>query len=161
MALDATVGGASATSYVSQATADAYLGDRLDSDAWEDAASDEKDAALMMATARLDIEPYAGARTTITQRLSWPRYDVRVDGQLLASDTIPVVVEQATIEYALALLREPTLLNDTGLSGFLNVKVGSLDVTPRNVTAPPMPDFVRRLLAQVRIGGSGVHVARA
>jgi Putative DnaT-like ssDNA binding protein len=163
MALDSTVGGASANSYVSQAAATAYLAGRLNVTDWTSASSAEKDAALMMATVLLDAQDYDGVKVSTTQRLQWPRYSTYDrDGWFFASDAIPLLVQQATFEYALALLREPTLLDDSGLEGFANVRLGSLDVTPRPRNATTLPALVRQLLAPVLAGGgSSVHVARA
>ena len=161
MALEASVGGAAANSYVTQAAASSYFTNRLDVAEWTAASSSDKDAALMMATARLEAESYVGYKTSFTQRLSWPRFSTYDrDDMLYASDAIPLVIQQATFELALALLREPTLLGDTGLEGFQNVKLGSLDVTPRNLAASQLPAFVKQLIQPVRASGSGTHVAR-
>lgn len=162
MSLDATLGGAAANSYVTQAAATSYFGDRLDAAAWTAAVTGDKDSALIMATLRLDTESYVGSPITYTQRLKWPRYGAYDDdNRLLTSTAIPVIVQQATFEYALALLKDPTLLGDSGLEGFLNVKLGSLDVTPRFLAAAALPAFIKRLIAPVRLGGYGTPVVRA
>lgn len=162
MALNATVGGTSSNSYVTQAEATAYFAGRLDVTTWTSASSNDKDAALMMATARLDAETYTGSRVFTDQRLHWPRYSTfDRDGIVLDHTTIPLVIQQATFEFALALLREPTLLGDTGLEWFENVKIGSLDVTPRSITSARLPAFVKQLIAPVRKGGMGTPVQRA
>ena len=130
MALDFTIGGVAANSYVSQAAASSYFAGRLDTAEWTAASSADKDAALMMATARLETETYQGSRVFVDQRLSWPRHGTYDrDDVLLSSTTIPLLMQHATFEYALALLKEPTQFGDTGLEGFENVKIGSLDVT--------------------------------
>jgi hypothetical protein len=162
MSLDATVGGAAANSYATQAAASLYFGDRLDATTWTGATTGDKDSSLIMATLRLDTEDYKGAPMFFTQRLKWPRawvYDH--DGRLLTSSSIPQVIQQATFEYALALLKDPTLLGDSGLEGFINVKLGPLDVTPRVIAAAALPAFIKRLIAPVRIGGYGSLVVRA
>ena len=152
--MDSTVGGASANSFVSQAAASTYFGGRLGADAWTDASTTDKDAALMMATLRLDAENYVGYTVTLTQRLQWPRFSTYDrNGHFYASDAIPLVIQQATFEYALALLQEPTLLNDTGLEMFQNVRLGNLDVTPRNLASARLPAIVKQLIAPVRQGG--------
>lgn len=53
MALDATVAGATANSYVALAEADAYFADRLNADAWT-AAGTKQAAALITATKQID-----------------------------------------------------------------------------------------------------------
>lgn len=162
MALDATVGGAAANSYVLQAAATSYFADRLDAASWTGAITGDKDSSLIMATLRLDTESYVGVPVFATQRLKWPRLGVfDEDGRMISSSSIPQVIQQATFEYALALLKEPTLLGDSGLEGFINVKLGSLDVTPRFVQAAQLPAFIRKLLAPFRIGGTSAHVSRA
>lgn len=162
MSLDATVGGASANAYVTQAAADTFFTNRLDAADWTDATSAQKDAAIIMATLRLDTELYVGAPVFSDQRLKWPRYGAfDADDRLLAQDAIPLMVEQATCEYALALVKEPSLLSDSGLEGFAHVQVGSLSITPRAIAAGQLPAIVKRLIAPVRLGGTGTPVRRA
>lgn len=162
MALDAMVGGASSNSYVTQSAASSYFGDRLDASTWTGATTGDKDSSLIMATLRLDTENYVGVPVFFTQRLKWPRSWVwDADGRSISSASIPQVIQQATFEYALALMKDPTLLGDSGLEGFINVKLGPLDVTPRNIQAAALPAFIRRLIAPVRVGGYGSLVVRA
>ena len=162
MALDSTIGGTAANSYVSQAAAASYFAGRLGTTAWDTASSTDRDASLIMATARLEAENYAGMRVYINQRLQWPRFATYDrDGIMYSISEIPLVVQQATFEYALALLQEPTLLGDSGLEAFTNIKLGTLDITPRAMSAAQLPAFVKHLIAPVRIGGMGTVVARA
>lgn len=146
MALDATIGGASSNSYVTRAEATTYFGDRLDVTEWDDASNDNKDIALMMATARLEQEEYTGLRVDDDQRLKWPRYGVYVDNVYQEETTIPRPIKEATYEMALSLLKDSTLLADTGLEGFQSVKLGELDVTPRFRSGGTLPANVERLL---------------
>lgn len=162
MALISTIGGTTSNSYVSQSDATTYFAGRLDMAKWTAATPSEKDASLMMATARLETETYQGSRVFVDQRLAWPRHGTYDrDEVLLSSTTIPLVIQQATFELALALLKEPTLLGDSGLEAFKNVRVGSLDVTPRSVRSALLPSFVKQLIAPVRMGGMGTPVYRA
>ena len=163
MALDATVGGVSANSYVSQTAASAYLADRLEASAWATASSQDRDAALIMATTRLDAETYQGARVFADQRLQWPRYGVtdRDGMSYYDSDIIPETLKMATCELGLSLLNDPTQLEDSGLAEFENVRIGSMDVTPRAVTAGRLHAFVKRLIAPVLLGGWGTPIRRA
>ena len=150
MALDATLSGASANSYVTRAEATTYFGDRLDVDEWDDATNTQKDAALVMATLRLEQEDYIGSRVDEAQNLKWPRYSVYIDNVLQDSDAIPRVVKEATYELALAILKDTTLLSDTGLEGFESVKLGELDVTPRFRAGGTLPAEVSRLLRGIK-----------
>ncbi len=158
MALDATISGASSNSYVTRAEATSYFGDRLDTDEWDDASNANKDAALVMATLRLEQEDYIGSRADQDQALKWPRYSVYIDNILQDSDAIPRVVQEATYELALAILKDTTMLGDTGLEGFASVKLGELDVTPRFREGGALPAEVQRLLRNVKT--SAVYSAR-
>jgi hypothetical protein len=112
-AVDATVGGASANSYVTIAEADAYLVARLNAGAWEtDATADEKIRAVIEATRELDRLSWQGRRASTTQALAWPRYWV-VDPDSpsafnVDSTIIPQRVKDATCELALEFLRAGT-----------------------------------------------------
>jgi hypothetical protein len=156
MALDATVGGASSNSYVTQADATTYFGHRFDATEWTNASSDNRNIALMMATARLEQEEYTGLRVDDDQRLKWPRYGVYVDNVYQEETAVPrpikeatyelAPIKEATYELALAFLKDSTLLADTGLEGFQSVKLGELDVTPRFRSGGTLPANVERLL---------------
>ena len=152
MAIDATVGGASANSYVTDAEATAYFIGRLNAEAWDVALDPE--AALLSAARRLDQESYRGTSAEAAQALAWPRSGVTdEDGRTVASDAIPDRVKRAQMELALAMLGDD-LLADTGLEGFESVKVGPLDVTPRHRTAGALPANVRRELAPFLAGST-------
>lgn len=56
MALDATVGGASANSYVTVAEADAYFADRPFSETWSGLSAGEKEASLITATRTIEAK---------------------------------------------------------------------------------------------------------
>ncbi|MGT2429251.1 DnaT-like ssDNA-binding protein [Cupriavidus basilensis] len=104
MAIDSTPGSPTADSYVSVAEADAYWIKRS-SAAWVAAATTLKESTLVRATSFVDAEnAWKGVRRTSTQALSWPRYDVMVDGYLLLPDVIPARVKDAVCELALKAL---------------------------------------------------------
>lgn len=116
-AIVATVGSASANSYVTMEEAAAYFGDRLNVSAWETAAGgDDQTKALLMATKRLERELWLGNRVSSTQALSWPRYGVeKIDAvtgvnngyygfDQYDADEIPQQVKDAQCELALSLL---------------------------------------------------------
>jgi len=48
----------------------------------------------------VEQQSYKGSRTDSTQALSWPRQGVRVDGVLLASDTVPEIVKELQMRAA-------------------------------------------------------------
>jgi len=82
-------------SYASQSEADVYFLTRLNSEAWDDATSADKDKALGQATNIIDRLNFLGCKTVDTQENQFPR----------ATDTVvPKDVKDASIEIALALL---------------------------------------------------------
>lgn len=121
-ALDSTIGGASANSYIATIEeADNFLDARLNSDAWTGANADDKNRALLMAAARMQSENWLGNRATATQRLAWPRVGAqKVDpvgsvswghmgywggyAEQYSSTEIPQPVKDAQCELALAYL---------------------------------------------------------
>jgi len=158
MALDATAKGTGANSYVTQAEATTYFTLRLNMAEWTAAVTaSTADPALVMATNRLEAEDYEGFKTTIAQRLKWPRADLVDDnGDAYDVDVIPRPVKEATFELALALLKDDVLL-DSGLEEFERVRIGPIDVSPfRGRKADALPAIVVRLLEDLRIGGSGI-----
>ena len=156
--LDATAGGATTNSLITRADAQLYFDTRLDVAEWTAAGDADKDRALIMASYRLDQEEYDGSKVSDTQALKWPRYSTYDDdGYVHDHSTIPEPVQQACCELALALLKAPTLLADTGLEGFEHTQVGSLQVKPRmSRKAGTLPANVVRLLHSVRTGSEGI-----
>ena len=163
MALDATVGGSSANSYVSRESADTYFEDRLYVTAWDAAVDADKDKALIMATARLEQESYAGYRTTTTQSLKFPRSGLYVDGVELSSSTIPAKIIAATCEYALEFVGSDQNA-ESELADFKVIQVGSVKLemnTGQSIQSGSIPSEVLRLLRDLRIGTSGAAIVRA
>ena len=78
--LDATVGGASANTYITLDDANAIIEGFVLSDdnaAWDNSTTDNKNRALFTAAQRIDREKFLGARVADTQALEWPRSGVR------------------------------------------------------------------------------------
>lgn len=163
MSLDATVGGTSSNSYLTLVAAGAYFLGRLSVDDWDAADEHEQEAALIMATARLDLESYVGSPVSYLQRLQWPRYGAYTrNGASIASTAIPQDILDATCELALLILADPAIVGgDSGLADFQNLRLGSLDVTPRINANSGLPSQVLRLIASFRVGGYQAHVVRA
>jgi hypothetical protein len=127
MAIDATVGGASANSYLTVAAADLLAASELGRDmkAWVAATVDEKEAALLRATEEVDAEVGRVAYpATTTQALLFPRRDDYV--QATGIYYVPGRLQRATILQAAFLLRNADLLDDAvsfrarGLQNFSN-----------------------------------------
>ena len=175
--ITATVGSASANSYLTLSDANAIIeGLVLDDDvtAWDNSTTDNKNRALFTATQRIDRERFLGARVADTQALQWPRSGVRkpdtytnlyglsFPNRLVAdyySDTeIPTRVKNAQAVLAVYLNNNRDGLGLSGLEDFSNVSIGSLNVTPNfygAVGADRIPPLVERYLSGIRISGQG------
>ena len=129
MSVDATSGGASSDSYLSNADADTYWSNRNES-AWSDASSAEADAALREATQYLDAKyGWVGVIEDTDQALNWPRTDAYDNEGRLLSD-IPTKVESACAELALLALTGRLINSSTERGGksTKSEKVGSIEV---------------------------------
>lgn len=113
VAIVATVGSASANSFVTLAEAATYMEARLNASTWEtDASTDTKNRALVEATRELDSLGWVGRRAADTQALSWPR-DLAVDPDspnawFYDDDEIPQRVKDATCELAFQFVKSGT-----------------------------------------------------
>lgn len=110
----ATVGSASANSYITVATGDDMTGLYLGTLAWSSASTDNKGRALIMATRYLDELDWIGSRASTTQALAWPRNDAECGELSYANSVIPQPIKQACFDLAEALLSSPTLLGGSG-----------------------------------------------
>jgi hypothetical protein len=157
--LVSTAQATNANAYAALASAQTYFDGRLDKAEWEAAATATHDAALIMATTRLDLEEWVGGPATSAQRLQWPRHSVPDPwGSYYGEDTNPRPVKEACYELALMYIKEKISLDDTGLEVFANVKTGPLDVTPRiGRKGDALPSIVRRLLKGILVGASDVN----
>src|SRR3972149_2882945 len=148
--LVATVGGALINTSIPRANASLYFDPRVAAEVaeWAAAVDADKDRALSSATYRLGQEEYAGVVSDRDQALKWPRAGLTdEDARQYDDDEIPEPIERAVCELALALLKSEVTLGDSGLEGFENVQVGSLDVTPRaSRQAGVLPEQVKRFL---------------
>jgi len=174
----ATVGSASANSYLTLADAQAIIDglvEDADVTAWASATTDQKNRALYTATQRLDRERYLGARATDTQALQWPRTGVRkpdtyintyavgfpfrISTDYFADDEIPDQIKRAQVVLAVYLNNNPDGIGLSGLEDYKNVKIGSIDVTPNlgygAVGVDKIPPIVERYLTGLRISGPG------
>lgn len=171
--LVSTVGAVDANSYASVADATTYFDERLNTAAWSGAVSDDQARALIAATRRIDqetfegvpVNPLTGTSTGTTQALKWPRYSADDDaGWTWEPTVIPVPVKHATYKLALYLLNQGASdpSQPTGLEGFANVKVGSLDVTPRaGFTPDELPaDVLRELRPVLRSSRNTMRLVR-
>lgn len=156
MALDATIGGSSSTSYVTLTEANDYFSDRLNVTEWDAADNETREKALITATRRIDEETFRGLKASTTQALKWPRVGVYdEDGLIFASDSIPERVKQATFMAALELLKADYLA-ESYLGNYEFMSAGNFQFkqfTP--LSAGRLPAEAVRLLQFVMTGGSG------
>jgi len=148
MALDATTGGASADSYISEADADTYHGNNLNVTDWTGAPSSDKEKALKMATRLLDERiDWNGSKYTEAQSLRWPRSNVTdPDGYAVGTDEIPTAVTNATAEFAKFLIAG-NRVDDSDGKGISRVKAGSVEVDfDKTDTADVLPEIVYEML---------------
>lgn len=158
-------GSSTADAYISRADATTYHSGRGNT-AWEDLSDEEKDAAIRRATDYIG-EAYrlrwAGERTSTTQALDWPRYNVPrrdMDGSLYASNAVPAEVVRACAELALKAAAGP-LTPDQG-QAIASVKAGSVEVAYADYsTATKTYPAIDRLLAPLLAGGGGLRILRA
>jgi len=177
ISIDATVGGASANSYLTLAAADSLIEGLVQNDdvvAWASATEDQKNRALYSATQRIDRERFLGARATDTQSLQWPRTGVRkpdtyintyavgfpfrITTDYFTDTEIPDQIKKAQAELAVYLNNNKDGLGLSGLEDYKNVKIGNLDVTPNNygaTGADRIPPMVERYFTGLRISGPG------
>lgn len=151
----ATVGGETSNSYVTLAEANAFFEGETLSTAWDAAADDEKNRALVTATRRIDQEDFrgipvnslTGKASTDTQALQWPRAKA---GYL--KTVIPEPIKRATMLLAYVLVSDTDLLQDSGLEKFNRAKVGPLEVDVRHShSAGALPDDVARELEDLTL----------
>jgi hypothetical protein len=167
--IDATIGGASANSYLTLADAQDLIDGMVENDdvtAWASATTDQKNRALYSATQRLDRERFLGARATDTQALQWPRTGVRkpdtyintyatgfpfrITADYYTDTEIPDQVKQAQVVLAVYLNSNKDGLGLSGLEDYKSVTIGSLSVTVQEPAAwQPVLIVCRRSLKDI------------
>jgi len=155
LALDAAVGGISSNSYDTVANAELYFDGRINKQAWTDADTADKPVVLVHATTVLDAEIWNGEKANSEQRLKWPRFDVLDDDGLEVDATIiPKEIKEAIFELALVLLGSD-IQSHTGLEKFNLLKVGEIEIEPKDGIANVLPDEVTKLISRFQASGSG------
>ena len=129
-AIDATLGGTSANSYVTLAAANTYFETVPDSSTWINKTDDQKNRSLISATRWIDALTFYGDRCTETQALKWPRDEYKVDGIDLSCTLIPEGIKVATYELARAFANDTDAITGTsGTTGIYDeVELGELRV---------------------------------
>jgi hypothetical protein len=147
MALDTTISGANADSYITIATCNTYHNARLHNSDWFDASTDTRERALRWATKNLDNLVWLGTIATDTQSLMWPRSGVyNPYGVELASDEIPRWLEDAVAEYAWELIKADRQVDSENM-GITQVMAGEVMVKfDKNDRKSKMPATVSSLV---------------
>ena len=182
--IDATVGGASANSYITLSDANSTIeGLIIDDDvqAWISATDDNKNRALFTAAVRVDRERFLGARVTNTQALQWPRTGVRkpdtyintyatgfpfrISTDYFTDTEIPEQVKRAQAILAVYLNNNRDGLGLSGLEDYKTVKLGNIEATPNfygAVGADRVPPLFERYFTGLRISGpSNIAIKRS
>lgn len=163
MALDATVGGATANSYIDAAGGDSYFGTRPQSSLWFAQTPADKEAALIQASRMLDmIVPFYGQPSTSAQSMQWPRYGAPDLNRIstLDSTIIPAGLQNAVCELALFWLNDDRFA-ESGLEGFRSINAGGIQVSPDSYhKRPVLPRSIRMLLRPYGQVQSGAKLTR-
>lgn len=121
MAVDATLGGSTANSYVTIAEADSYAASASWGADWLALTATDKEIALVSATKWLETIPYAGDRCNPStdappapQALSWPRSGATCDGITADCSFIPSNIKRAQYELAWQLSQNPDAITGGG-----------------------------------------------
>lgn len=174
LVIDATPGGATANSFVTEVEQIAYMASRLNASAWTtfsgSSCTETEKAAMISATLELSMLNWEGRRATTTQVLAWPRWfamnpDSPV-GFLYSSSIVPDRVKNAACELAFQFLNAGTVdisMLDPNI-GVIEKDVDVLRtrwqpyVRPKGLARfPSVMRFIRPLLANT---GSSVAVIR-
>lgn len=155
---DASVGGTAANSYVDVAEADDYFTAHLEGSFWPSAA-ESKQAALVQATNRIDMEMFGGERSTTSQSLAWPRKDIYPHDQpvnsAISSTEIPKYLKQATMEMALHYLKMAAgefSVDENDLETLSGYKLGPMDFKIKDgIKGDRLPSKVQNLLRAIGV----------
>ncbi len=157
--LIATAGANDANAYIDVEGANAYHDGHLYASTWNDATLTQKTQGLVWATRLIDAQyEFVGTIASDTQALRWPRaaaYDR--DGRLLANDTIPAPIEQATAELARHLITADRTAPESTDLAVKRVKAGSIEVDFLNGStkaADTIPDAVFDLIRHLVVNKS-------
>jgi hypothetical protein len=173
----ATVGSATANSYLTVTTANEIIEGLVEDDdvaAWASSTTDQKNRALYTAALRIDRERFLGARATDTQSMQWPRTGVRkpdtyintysvgfpfrVSTDYFTETEIPDQIEKAQAILAAYLHNNKAGLGLSGLEDYKRVGVGGVAVEPTTqgqVGADRVPPMYERMMTGLRISGPG------
>lgn len=164
MALDATVGGLSANSYVTEAEASDYFSTQYGRTDWSTAASSDQDALLMSASLALDTyTAWEGYKNNLSQSMEWPRsYTYDRAGLLYDSQIIPPIIKRATFELAYYMWKNGGLSFAQQIVNKVKVSAIEVDFT-NDAVQPGIPQYIRDMVGDLGrplfIGYGGISQA--
>jgi hypothetical protein len=80
--------------YISANDADAYMATRLNTEVWDAASDDKRNAALIQATRAIDRLNFLGIKTVESQAMQFPR-----DGSVVTPDDILIACCECALSY--------------------------------------------------------------
>lgn len=113
---------ATITPYADVAYATAYFAERLNTSAWDDADSADQEKALKQSTRQIDLLPLVNEKCDEDQAREFPR--TGDPGCADESGDVPIEVQDACCEVAIALLENKSLEQLSSNSGIKSKKVG-------------------------------------
>lgn len=151
-----------ANSYASVSAADGYVADRGIT-GWAGLSQTIKEQSLVKATDYLEAtyrDAWKGNRVNETQALSWPRYNVIVDGFNCPSNVVPLQVVNACVEMAIRAAAGETLIADQG-QRVKREKIDVIEVEYQDYSDPTQRyPFINRIITPFLLsaseGGFGV-----
>jgi len=147
LAFDSTLGSPSATSFLSVERADEIASERAFSTNWTSISVISTKQAILSTVSRLLSSKFNwnGSPSYPDQSLSFPRSGlIRVNGSLIDPETIPLEIELATFEWALALsLSDTSIQLSQAQQGLTKLKAGPVELTFRDgMEFNPIPPSV-------------------
>lgn len=140
----------------------AYLAAHANSTNWDSAETEDRNKSLVSATRMLDRANWQGQKTSSSQALEFPRTGLTdKDGNAVASDAVPTLVEEACYELALQILGDAEI-QDSASSGdnIKKLKAGSVSIEnfrPTEGRYPRFPQAVHELIWPFLEGSSGMQ----
>ena len=137
--------------YITVAAAGTYFALAIHASAWSSASNTEKEQSLATATRSLDRQKWLGDKyeDAPTQLLEFPRSGlIDKNGDAVDETTVPQEILDATCEYALGLLNNPALQNDSNTdSNIKKLVAGSAEIEYiRGTSGPRFPTILNELI---------------
>ncbi len=125
-------------------------------DAWLALEEDQKQRLLVRASKQLDVRfVWNGYRVDPTSGLGWPRAGVESDGCLIPDDVVPVILQEATVEFALYLM-DTDWTSPRDNDQFREIQVDVIDLKfDTDYRRGYLPPTVMQMLSELGYANSG------